>query len=151
MNAVKNTVPVLKDKFLTLWWDLSAGLAVAGGTGVAKFYDPNYDYEVVEINLVPTVTVTNTSTSIKIGTLADDDHFFVNANVAGSGYAVGTKIPLTLTGTKKLAKGSILTAISTGTANTGEALIEIRLRPYDTSGVPPYESGKYPQVATATS
>lgn len=40
----QNTVPVMKNKIITRWWDLSAGLAIAGGTGVFPFLDPDYAY-----------------------------------------------------------------------------------------------------------
>lgn len=132
--AVKpqNCVPVLKDKVINKWWDLSVGLAVAGG-GAVLFCDPDYAYEVISVKLEPTVTLSGTSTSLVVGTIADTDHFVESVNVVATAgnRVVGVSQTLTLTSTVLLPAGTPLVAVSTGTADTGEALVSIRLRPVE--------------------
>ena len=149
--AVKpqNCVPVIKDKVVNKFLDLSAGAAIAGGTGLV-FIDPDNDYEIVEAKFTTTVTLTSTSTTVILGTVADDNHFVESVNLAATAgnRVVGVTQSLTLTGTKKLLAGKHLVLLSTGTGNTGEGLFTIVLRPLEKARG---NATKRPQNASATS
>jgi hypothetical protein len=132
--AVKpqNTLPVLKDKKIVFWWDLSAGLAVAGGTGL-KFLDSDNAYQVISVKVQPTVTLTSTATTITVGTVATPNKFVTSVDVAATAgnRVVGVTQTLTLTSTVLLPADTPLVLTSTGTANTGEALVTVTLRPVE--------------------
>lgn len=135
MIKPQNVVPVLKDKKIRTFWDLSAGLAVAGGGGVA-FCDPDNTYEVISVKVIPTVTLSGTTTNLKVGTNADDDHFVTSVDVVATAgnRVVGVANSLTLvTGQRLLTAGQVLELVSTGTADTGEAIVVTTLRPVEKS------------------
>jgi len=148
--AVKpqNCVPSIKDKKITVFLDLSVGLAIAGG-GAVIFVDPDNDYEVVGVDFQTTVTLTAAANVINVGTVADADHFVDDQDVAlvAADRVVGVNQVVTLTATPKLSAGTLLTAVTTATANTGEGILTITLRPQEKVNG---NATKRPQAAQST-
>jgi hypothetical protein len=135
MIKPQNVVTTLKDKKLTLWWDLSAGLAIAGGTGVIRWSDPNAVWQVIDVTVTPTVTLSGTTTNLVVGTIDTTNRFVSSTNVVATAgnRVVGVVQRLTLNSTVLLTAGKPIVCVSTGTADTGEAIITVTVRPVEIS------------------
>lgn len=151
----RNAVPALKDRFLSKFIDLSAMPALAGGSALL-FMSTEYDMEVVSLSAVVTVVTTAVASPFHIGyaaftdrygipVIADPSHFLTDALCRdANGQSFSTQVltvgsqhllpaPGTIggTGTPILPRGAPLTVIGTNTANTGEILLSVILRPKD--------------------
>jgi hypothetical protein len=155
MLKAHNAVPAIKDKKIQKFVDLSAMPAIAGGSALL-FCDPAYDYEVVGISALVTVVTTAVASPFALGASAyqniagtivavDLSRFLTTAlclDSAGASFSTGI---LALgsrhnfiapgapggTGNPILYAGAALTLTGTNTANTGELLVTVTVRPKD--------------------
>lgn len=131
-----NVVNSLRDKVITFKWDLSASATNH------LFVDNLTTYNVVEVIAVvldsAPIVGNASSATLKIGAgtgaAAVDDDVFVSATAApAEATAAGEILDFTVNSTNKLAPGEVLiaTAAAGGETDTGEVLVQIRLRPRD--------------------
>lgn len=133
-----NVVNSLRDKIVNVTWDLSASATNQ------EFVDFDTDYDVVEVKGVvkhgAAIVGDGSSATLKVGhgavgsTVSADDDAFVTVTAApASATAAGVALTFTQTSVKKLPAGAILliTATANGETDTGEVLIQVRLRPHD--------------------
>jgi hypothetical protein len=148
-----NCVPSIKDKIITVPLDLSA---FPGVSQRVLFLNLFYDFEVKSIAALVTVVTTAVASpfSIGFGTYTDihgniipgvDNFYLTLANcvdVTGQPFSTGILPVGTLcffpspvdpngTGAKNLPMGAPLTVVGANTANTGEVVLNIAVRPKD--------------------
>lgn len=79
--------------------------------------------------------MSGTTTNLIVGIVSDTNRFVETVDVVATAgnRVVGVTQTLTLTSTQLLAANAQLVAVSAGTADTGEAIISVRLRPVELS------------------
>lgn len=138
MIRPSNCVDAIRDKLVNLFVDWSAGLV---DTGKPFFVDGDDDYDVVDVKAFMSVDyIAANAVTVSVGRTAGpsgavDAVKFVNAQSLGAVLvSAGAAKDVTQTATKKLPKGHGLTVTCAAVAGqTGEGVLQVRLRPHDRS------------------
>jgi len=139
-----NMAPHVKDKIVV---GDNIDFSAASAASKVFFVDPDTDYDVISIHVLMTVAYIGAqATTVKVGTVADDDKFAAAQSMGTTAIALGayatlTKVTETDMDTLKLAAGQPLIISHTQAASqTGEGKVVVKLRPRDKK----YQSSKRP-------